>query len=114
MHSRSFLRPTPPSFDPRDAGLYSSSMAHIQLDDLVKAALGTAKKDFPASPRVVDFRYQVGTDATGENAVWVWVVLDDATPKAALRHASFEPIAEQIRTGIRKALRESAQFQSSV
>jgi len=80
------------------------------MDDLLKRTLETAKAEFPPAPKVVDLRYRVGTDATGDGAVWVWVVLDDATPTAQLRHARFQPIADQIRAAIKKALREGAQF----
>ena len=83
----------------------------ITMDELVKSALDTARRSFPASPRVVDVKHQLGTDATGDNAVRVWVVLDDATPKAQLRHTNFQPIADQIRGAIRKALLEGTQFQ---
>src|SRR5438552_15823840 len=80
------------------------------MDELVKVALDTARPSFPATPRVVDVKHQVGTDATGDNAVRIWVILDDATPEAQLRHANFQPIADQIRGAIRKALREGPQF----
>ena len=79
------------------------------MEDLVNGALGTAKAAFPASPKVVDFRIRLGTDWVGDDAVFVWVILDDRTPKSKLHHANFKPIGEQVRVAVTKAIREGTE-----
>lgn len=86
-------------------------MPYFTVDDLVKVALRKARKRFPPAPRVVGTPYRLGVDSTGHDAIWVWVVLDDATPKEQLRHASLEPIAEAVRAAIREPLRGVAPIQ---
>ena len=83
----------------------------ITMDDLVAAALRAAREKFPPVPRVVDMKFQLGRDAAGDNAVRIWVILDDATPGAQLHHVVFQPMEEQIRAAIGRALREGTQFQ---
>lgn len=80
------------------------------MEEIVKLALDTARGKFPPKPRVVELRHRIGQDATGESAVWVWVVLADDTPKT-MPHSSFAPIAEQIRAAIAEALKSGTQFQ---
>ncbi len=73
----------------------------ITMDELVRTALDTAQHDFPRAPRVVEMRFQVGKDATGDDAVRIWVILHNGTTRGQIRHATLEPIAEQIRAAIR-------------
>ncbi len=69
---------------------------------MVAAALKAAQGNFPSSPRVVDFKFHRGEDSTGDAAVWIYVVLDDTTPASAKHFVRTQPIAEAIRTEIRK------------
>ena len=39
------------------------------------------RERFPAKPEVVDVRFEVGLDSTGDEAVFVWIILSDKTPK---------------------------------
>ena len=84
----------------------------LTIDELVRTALATARKKFPRY--VVDFRTLLGVDSTGDNAVWIWVILDDSTPEARRRHASLEPIAVQIRSAIQQTLGDASEFKLDV
>ncbi len=83
----------------------------IPMAELVTDALATAKASFPASPKVVDLRTRLGTDWVGDDAVWVWAIIDNATPKSKLHHANFRPIAELLEAAIKSAVREGTQPQ---
>lgn len=83
------------------------------MDEIIQFALEQARVHFPPKPRVVGFRHRLGRDATGEPAVWVWVILANDTPNS-LPHSSLAPLAEQIRSAIQGALKHGTQFQIEV
>lgn len=61
------------------------------VEDIVKR-LNALRKKFPKSPRVVGFAVEDGTDWMGEPALYIWVLLDSATPESELDWEKLRPI----------------------
>lgn len=57
-------------------------MSYLAWDDYVQFLLTTARKSFPRppAPQVQNIFHKSGQDAQGNNAVWLWVILEDAPP----------------------------------
>lgn len=73
----------------------------LRVDELIRFVLEEAKKKFPSSPRVVTIDFETGTDSTGDDAVWIRVVLPDTTPASERHNARVQPIADVIRAALR-------------
>jgi hypothetical protein len=57
----------------------------------------------PKRPRVVDLHVEPYTAWDGEEALQLWVILDNATQGADRRWAKLEPIEREIRDVLRRA-----------
>ena len=59
--------------------------------------------DQPADlPKIVRIEYSLGKDATEKDAVWVWLVLDDATPENQWEYEVVGRLADAVRQKLRE------------
>src|SRR5258707_1189997 len=75
---------------------------HVQQDMRIKNALQKAKLKFPRWPRVVGVpRYEVGVDSTGDDAIYVWVILEHVTAaEISSKWSAFRKIEDAIREAL--------------
>src|SRR5579871_1415159 len=84
-------------------------MPQLELEDILPAALKTARQFFPrasqTTPSIIRVRHAVERDVLGDAVISVWVILAENTSPALLRHAQFQPFADRVREAVRLALR---------
>jgi hypothetical protein len=54
----------------------------------------------------VDLRYRIGHDWSGDPAVFIWVVIDDETPRSKRHHVDLQPIRQKLRDAIFEAFKK--------
>jgi hypothetical protein len=82
-------------------------VAYIEYLAFVDLALAEAAKQFAATtPKVVGLYRKLGTDADGRDAVMIWVLLANDTPREQLVPERFKPIADAIHEAVWKKLDE--------
>ena len=65
--------------------------------------LDPSSLSLPASPRVVRIECHPGFDYGGDPAVYIWVLMDDATPEAEQTLKKVRPIEHAIRARLEEA-----------
>ena len=83
-------------------------MAFAEMKQFVKLALDAARGRFPERPPVHGLIFEIGVDSTGDDAVWIWAILDDSVKKADLDYEKLEPVADIIRMAIRGEFTDQA------
>jgi hypothetical protein len=71
--------------------------------DRIRNTLDQVSSSLPANPHVVGTQFDLGTDGTGDPAVYVVVLLDDATKDEDWTSPKLEPIADRFREELRAA-----------
>jgi hypothetical protein len=69
-----------------------------QIDQI----LDVRKLPLPAEPRVVDLKYETYVDSIGDDALRIWVILEDDTPSEQRSWAKVAPIEEAIHEALLK------------
>jgi hypothetical protein len=74
----------------------------MKLEDRIRAALtlDALRPRLPPTPRVVEIRHELSTDSTGDPAVFVWIILDDATSRSGWSRDHLEPIEDAVRAAL--------------
>jgi hypothetical protein len=80
-------------------GILTPYLAGGTEADHVRRVLKQA--DFP--PSVKSFDFELGEDATGDPAAWIWIIVDDAASDSQ----DFASTASEIRQRVRKAFAEA-------
>ena len=70
------------------------------MTEIGAALVNTALQNVPWPSFVKAHPHEVGSDATGDPAVWVWVVVDDATPESTWSDGSLAKLTDQIRQAL--------------
>ncbi|MBI1849459.1 MAG: hypothetical protein HYR85_03840 [Planctomycetes bacterium] len=71
-----------------------------QADQVLKKTLDLKKLRLPKPNRVVDIRFKRDQEWTGEDAVWIWVILDDRTPEKERAYVKLMPIFDAIEKAV--------------
>lgn len=66
-------------------------------------ALELKRLNLPAQPRVIELRYEPVVDSTGDDAVNITVVVDEATPDVQRIWPAVAPIEQSVRTALQEA-----------
>ncbi|MBI1849464.1 MAG: hypothetical protein HYR85_03865 [Planctomycetes bacterium] len=73
----------------------------VDVDKVLKRTLNLKRLKLPKTPPIVELRYEVGVDWSGDDAVWIWTIVDDSTPKKDWTFAKLTPVYEKIREAVR-------------
>lgn len=69
----------------------------------IRTTLESVPASLPSHPKVVETRFELGTDEAGDPAVYVVVLLDDSTSDADWVSSKLEPIAQRVRAALHEA-----------
>lgn len=72
-------------------------------DEELAELLSVDRLALPSRPKVVDIKFEEYQDSTGDDALEIHVILDDATPDSQRRWARIGPIEEAIRQALQNA-----------
>ncbi|MCC5785859.1 MAG: hypothetical protein EA423_07995 [Phycisphaerales bacterium] len=70
--------------------------------ELIRKALDAVKADWKTTPKIVEIRFEIGDDHTGDPAVDVLVLIDNATKDEDWTSENLDPIADRVREEIEK------------
>lgn len=73
----------------------------VDVDKVLKRTLNLKRLKLPKTPPIVELRYEVGVDWSGDDAVWIWTIVDDATPRGEWTYVKLKPVYERIREAVR-------------
>ncbi len=70
----------------------------MQVDEpaRIQEAIDRARGQLPARPVVVDVRFELGDDSTGDPAVFVMTLLDEQTRDEEWTSENLDPIVDQL------------------
>src|SRR2546430_4500879 len=72
----------------------------MKVEDIRKKVLNLKKLRLPAKPKVIDLKVSPYTDHHGDDALWIYVILDDATTRAERTGANLREINRAIRDAL--------------
>ncbi|MBI3844721.1 MAG: hypothetical protein HY292_08800 [Planctomycetes bacterium] len=74
----------------------------VDVDKVLKRTLNLKRLKLPKTPPIVELRYEVGVDWSGDDAVWIWTIVDDSTLKKNWTYAKLKPVYARIREAVRE------------
>jgi hypothetical protein len=57
----------------------------------------------PKTPRVVEIRHKLGRDWSGDEAVWIWLILDDETRAKDWDFRRLKPLIERVEEAVARS-----------
>jgi hypothetical protein len=75
----------------------------MSQEEVIARVLDLKSLKLPPRPKVVAIRHRPYIDSVGDQAVRVWVILEEGTPSDGPLWTELEPIERAIRDNLRKA-----------
>ncbi|MBX3469762.1 MAG: hypothetical protein KF878_23050 [Planctomycetes bacterium] len=71
------------------------------VEQRVRTALARAKKRLPR--HVVALRHRLDTDSSGQDAVYVWIIIDDGAPEEVWAYEATSPLGDVVEQALSAA-----------
>lgn len=71
-------------------------MIHGTETQQIRDAIDATRKDLQSKPSIVEVRFDLGEDSTGDPAVFVLALLDDKTQDKDWTSKNLDPIADRL------------------
>jgi len=75
----------------------------MKIKEQIDEAIRLDRLRLPRTPKVVSVRCNLMVDSIGDDAIDVWVLVDDSTPDEGLSWDRVQPIHEEIHRALREA-----------